>query len=129
MQQGQSFWARSEHSVWWDLQAPEAAQKRLIGLMTTGEYQQLPAPPKRGGTSVANPGLETAQARKQDAQPLQSRARIIVTTQQAVQLPAACKIQQIKVRPPDATSPFISPASPNHKRVAAALKLLQLLLY
>ena len=83
-----------------DLQAPEAAQKRLIGLMTTGEYQQLPAPPKRGGTSVTNPGLETAQARTHDAQPLQSRARIIVTTQQAVQLPAACKIQQIKVRPP-----------------------------
>lgn len=105
-----------------DLQVPEAAQKQLVGLMTTGEYRQLPAPPKRRSTDAATSGLESPQTQTQ-----QSRARIIVTTQQAVQLPEACKIQQIKVSFPAAIAQMIT--GPVCKRAVPAQKLLQLLLH
>ncbi|KAK9840246.1 hypothetical protein WJX74_006102 [Apatococcus lobatus] len=79
-------------------QAPASAQKRLIGLMTDGGYQRLPAH-SRGRVTEAATSRDPAKVDAQDAKPLQCRARIIVTTQQAVQFPDACRTLQIKVAP------------------------------
>ncbi|KAK9840711.1 hypothetical protein WJX84_002965 [Apatococcus fuscideae] len=95
-------------------QAPTAAKEQLASLMTSGTYYHLPAAPKKSkgpGSSSASTldsskeQVETSAGQKgskgadADLTLQRTSARIIVTTEQALPFPAACKMQQIKVPP------------------------------
>ena len=67
--------------------------------MTNGTYRHLPALSGHEN-KLQSLGDEAPEGILPNDEPLLSRARIIITTQQAVQFPATCNIQQIKASLP-----------------------------